>query len=147
MKKLIKNLCIASSLLAGAIVFDIKPANAWADFCNDTGEAIFVSFGTPNDSGNWQSFGWYRLRDNSCHRFYPHDLRARGVGRLYYFVQNTNGRNITPSVNLGGFCVNSRKGFSYTSNDVSDFCGSNGTRVENFAGFDVGNVRNTLRGN
>jgi uncharacterized membrane protein len=148
MKNLITNLCIASTIFVGVSVLHSKPAHAWADFCNDTGEKIWVSFGAPNDSGEWRSFGWHEIRDNSCNRFYPHDLRARGVGRLYYFVQNAKGRNITPQENSGAFCVNYRNGFSYTSNEVKDFCGQNGTRWDNFAGFNIGNVRNmtfTLR--
>ena len=134
-------LFIASTIFVGVSIVHSKPAHAWADFCNSTGDRIWVSFGTPNDSGEWHSFGWYQMRDNTCNRFYPADLRARGVGILYYFVQNARGESITPQANLGAFCINSRR-FDYISNQVQDFCGQNGTRWANFAGFNIGNVRN-----
>ena len=94
MKNLITNLCIASTIFLGVSIVQSKPAHAWAEFCNNTGNRIYVSFSAPNDSGEYHSFGWYEMRDNTCNRFYPHDLRARGVSRLYYFAKNTDGRSI-----------------------------------------------------
>jgi uncharacterized membrane protein len=141
MKKMSCFIC-AMSLSFPIVLLDQKNANAWTDFCNSTGDRITVAFGY-HENGDWQSSGWHTLRDNSCNRFWPHELRGEN---FYYFALDRNGNDITPKVGQrGSFCTKMSGDFRYANNSVKDFCGSGGTVWQNYSMFGTSGRNFTLR--
>ena len=143
MKGIARLLCIAAFSLPPAILVEQKPASAWMDLCNNTGDSIYVAFGW-SENGDWNSKGWELIRDTRCLRFWHHELK--NSKQFYYLAMDRAGNNITPSKNTSSFCAKSfPQNFDYKEKGVKDFCGTNGTNWYRFAGFQTSGRNFTFR--
>ena len=131
MKKIVSVLSAIVLTVPLTVLIEQKPAQAWMDFCNTTGDRITVAIGW-EENGDWQSAGWYELRDNSCRRHWPHELYGRKV--FYFRALDKSGNNITPSPDTS-FCTKSSGSFQYAESTVKDFCGSNDTTWKKYQKF------------
>jgi uncharacterized membrane protein len=131
MKKIISVLSAVVFTIPLTVLIEQKPAKAWMDFCNATGDRITVAIGW-YENGDWQSAGWYELRDNSCRRHWPHELTSNKL--FYYRVLNRLGNDITPS-SSASFCTKRNGSFHYAESAVKDFCGGNNTSWADYTKF------------
>jgi uncharacterized membrane protein len=119
MKKITSFLFTIALTIPMTALLEQKPAHAWMDFCNRTGDRIYVSMGW-YEADDWQSAGWYELRDNSCRRHWPHELKESK--RFYYKLRNKSGSDITPSGSENGYLCTKKDGaFHYADRAVKDF--------------------------
>lgn len=97
-KTLILTLVIPVSSFGG-IFFNQKPAHAWFEVCNRSGESVSLAFAYLDRSDNrhsyynngWVSEGWWNLNSGDCTQVYPHELWRRN--RFYYvYAQGNKGR-------------------------------------------------------
>jgi uncharacterized membrane protein len=133
MKKIISVLSAIILTVPLTVLVEQKPAKAWMDFCNETGDRITVAIAW-YEADDWQSAGWYELRDNSCRRHWPHELN--GSKAFYFKALDRSGNDITPSPKTG-FCTKSSGSFHYAKSAVEDFCGSNNTTFRNYQLFET----------
>ena len=132
MKKIVSVLSAIFLTVPLAVLIEQKPAKAWMDFCNTTGDRITVAIGW-EENGDWQSAGWYELRDNSCRRHWPHELD--GPMAFYFKALDKSGNDITPPKSNAWFCTKSSGAFHYAYSNVKDFCGSNNTEWQEYRKF------------
>lgn len=135
-KKFLSFTLILSTMSLSTVFLGQKPANAWMDICNQSGETLSLSFGYKE--GPWVSEGWWTINSGGCARVYPHELWRRN--RYYYFyAKNQNGTRRWGSDGSHSFCITNYK-FSLNQDDtVSSQCGGDiKARGMNCSGFTCG---------